>query len=133
VRALILDDEAAIGRVICRVAQGAGFTAESATEVATFQSFFNAAQPDVILLDLQLGGEDGLAQLRFLADQRYPHPVVVMSGYDQRVLASAERLGRDLGLNILASINKPFRAEDLSALFDQLVQRFAPSNGKSAP
>lgn len=127
-RALILDDEPAIGRVVCRVAQGVGFTAESTTDIAAFHSHYHRAQPDVILLDLQLGGEDGLAQLRFLADQRYPHTVILMSGYDQRVLSSAERLGRDLGLNILASINKPFRAEDLSALFDQLATRLAASS-----
>lgn len=131
-RALILDDEPGIGRVVCRVAQSAGFTAQSATDVAAFQSYFGAARPEVILLDLQLGGEDGLAQLRFLADQRYSYPVVLMSGYDHRVLASAERLGRDLGLDILASINKPFRAEDLSALFDQLALRFAPSGDTPA-
>ena len=124
-RALILDDEPAIGRVICRVALSSGFAAESTTDTAAFQSSFSAAPPEVILLDLQLGSEDGLAQLRFLADQHFSHPVVLMSGYDHRVLASAERLGRDLGLDILASINKPFRADDLSALFEQLAQRFA--------
>jgi len=132
-RALILDDEAAIGRVISRVAQSAGFTAQSTTDIATFQSQFRLAQPDVVLLDLQLGGEDGLGQLRFLADQRFRHPVVLMSGYDQRVLASAERLGRDLGLEVQASISKPFRAEDLSTLFDQLALRLAPSGGGSPP
>ncbi len=128
-RALILDDEPAIGRIICRVAQSAGFTAQSATEIGAFQSHFRSSMPDVVLLDLQLGGEDGLGQLRFLAEQRFQHPVVVMSGYDQKVLASAERLGRDLGLHILASISKPFRAEDLSTLFDRLALRVAPSAG----
>jgi len=71
---------------------------------------------------LDLGGDDGMAQLRFLAAERYPHAVVLMSGYDPRVLAAAERNGRDLGLAMLGSIAKPFRAEEVSAL----LERFAP-------
>lgn len=80
-----------------------------------------------MLLDLDLGGEDGAAQLRLLAAQRYKRAVVFMSGYDQRVLSSTERLGRELGLDILASVSKPFRAEDLSALFERLAARHASS------
>jgi two-component system, OmpR family, response regulator len=129
--ALILDDEAAIGRVICRVAQGAGFTAHSTTDVPGFQTQFSETAPDVVFLDLQLGAEDGLGQLRFLADQHYPRAVILMSGYDQRVLAAAERLGRDLGLDILASINKPFRADDLSSLFSKLPPHLAAA-GKAS-
>ncbi len=126
-RALILDDEPSIGRVISRVAKAAGFSAQSVTDSTSFQSLSRLAPPDVVLLDLDLGGEDGVAQLRFLAAQRYKQAVVFMSGYDQRVLSSAERLGRELGLDILASISKPFRAEDLSALFERLAARHASS------
>ncbi len=128
-RALILDDEPSIGRVICRVAKSAGFLAQSVTDAASFQSHYRLAQPDVVLLDLDLGGDDGVAQVRFLAAQRYPHTVVFMSGYDQRVLSSAERLGRDLGLEVLASISKPFRAEELSAIFNRLAARHGSSAG----
>jgi len=132
-RALIIDDEAGIGRVVARVAQSNGFTAQSATDIATFQADFARARPDAVFLDLQLGNEDGLGLLRFLADERYPCPVVLMSGYDERVLASAERLGRDLGLEIFASINKPFRAEDLATLFDQLALHLALSSDHPSP
>jgi len=124
---LILDDEAAIGRVISRLARVAGFSAQAVTKPGEFQSQYRLSPPNVVLLDLQLGGDDGQAQLRFLADQGYPHAVILMSGYDQRVLSSAERMGRDLGLDILGTIGKPFRAEDVSEMFDRLAGRFAPS------
>ena len=119
--ALILDDEPAMGRVICRVARGAGLTAEAVSDAANFRIQYERAQPDIVLLDLQLGGDDGIAQLHFLAEQHYPHAVVLMSGYDERVLSSAERLGRDLGLSILRSLTKPFGAKELAALFQQLT------------
>jgi DNA-binding response OmpR family regulator len=120
---LILDDEPAIGRVVCRIARTAGFTAQAVTDAADFRLHYGREQPNVVLLDLQLAGDDGIAQLRFLAEQRYPHAVVLMSGYDERVVSSAERLGRDLGLDILTSLAKPFGAEQLAAVFEQLATR----------
>jgi DNA-binding response OmpR family regulator len=127
--ALILDDEPAIGRVICRVARSAGFTAQAVSDAADFQLHYGRERPNIVLLDLQLGGDDGIAQLRFLAEQRYPHVVVLMSGYDERVLSSAERLGRDLGLDILTSLTKPFGAKELATVFERLS---APPSRSSA-
>jgi hypothetical protein len=46
-----------------------------------------------------------------------------MSGYDQRVLSSAQRLGRDLGLDIVATVTKPFGSEELAVLFGQMAAR----------
>lgn len=120
--ALILDDEPAMGRVISRVARSAGLTATDVSDGANFRLEYSHQQPDVVLLDLQLGGgEDGIAQLHFLAEQHYPHAVVLMSGSDERVLSSTERLGRDLGLAVLTSLTKPFGAKELAALFQQLT------------
>ncbi len=121
--ALILDDDPSIGRVMCRVAQAAGLSALSVTDAAAFQTRCRLAPPDAILLDLQIGDDDGIAQLRFLAAQHYSRPVILVSGFDRRVLAAAERLGRDLGLDIIASLVKPFRAEELTALFERLMRR----------
>jgi DNA-binding response OmpR family regulator len=126
--ALILDDEAAIGRVICRVARSVGFTAQAVSDAADFQHQYGLEQPDIVLLDLQIGGDDGIAQLRFLAEQRYQHSVILMSGYDERVLSSAERLGRELGLVILTSLTKPFGAKELAAVFEQLAVPSTHSN-----
>jgi len=119
--ALILDDEPAIGRVICRVARAAGLTADAVSDVTDFRLHFAQEPADIVFLDLQLGGEDGIAQLRFLAEQRYAHWVVLMSGYDERVLTSAMRLGRDLGLSIPTLLTKPFSAKELAAVFEQLA------------
>lgn len=124
--ALILDDEPSIGRVICRLAEAAGFSAQAVTGASAFQSAYRRTVPDIVLLDLNLDGEDGLAQLHFLADERYSRAVVFMSGYDPRMLSYAERLGRDLGLAILGSVNKPFRADEVAALFKELASRQAP-------
>jgi EAL domain-containing protein (putative c-di-GMP-specific phosphodiesterase class I) len=66
-----------------------------------------ANPPDAILLDLQLGDTDGIAQLHFLHDVHYAGAIVLMSGFDARVLASAQHIGESLGLRIVALIEKP--------------------------
>jgi DNA-binding response OmpR family regulator len=120
-RALILDDEPDIGRVICRIAERSGLSAQAVTDLGAFQSQLKLTHPDLIVLDLQLGGDDGLVQLRLLADHGYAGPVILMSGHDRHVLSSAERSGRDLGLMILATVNKPFGPEELTPLFNQIT------------
>ena len=49
------------------------------------------------MLDLQLGATDGVEQLRRLAKQHYTGEVVLMSGFDSRVLAAFVRWARASG------------------------------------
>ena len=68
---------------------------------------------DAILLDLQLGESDGIEELRYLSDVGYLGAIVLMSGFDARVLASAHEIGNSLGLHIAGSLQKPVRETDI--------------------
>ena len=87
-RMLVFDDDAAVGRLVTRVATLAGLEAAAVTEPDAFRQSLADLPPQVILLDLQLGVTDGVEQLRFLAEQRYGGAIIVMSGFDARVLAA---------------------------------------------
>jgi YesN/AraC family two-component response regulator len=63
---------------------------------------------------------DGVELLRFLADQGYAAPVLIVSGFDRRVLESAFRLGEALGLSMAGPLEKPVRLEELETLLGQL-------------
>ena len=99
-RALIFDDEYAVGRLIVRTANMAGIDAVSVVDAASFAAQLQGDPPHVVLLDLQLGATDGVAQLRVLAEHNFTGAVVLMSGFDGRVLGSARTLGQTLGLKI---------------------------------
>ena len=90
-RALVVDDDAAL-RMLCRVnLELEGFAVREAATVAEADAAIAAERPDVVLLDVHLGGEqthDLLARIR--ADGI---PVVLVTGsvdmYDYRDSADA--------------------------------------------
>src|SRR5690606_5217466 len=54
--------------------------------------------------------------LRYLARQGVSAGVLLASGMDQRVLASARQLGDSLGLRMLGTLQKPAMLEDIERL-----------------
>src|SRR5690606_5144599 len=59
---------------------------------------------------------DGIEALRYLARQGVDCGVLLASGMDQRVLASARQLGESLGLRMLGTLQKPALLEDIESL-----------------
>lgn len=125
-RALVLDDDPAIGRLVRRIAAPVGFIAELTVDGPSFRSQYDAGMPDVILLDLQIGDTDGVEQLRFLSGKRYRNPLILMSGFDDRVLATTEHLARSLGLTPVAMLSKPVRADRLTHVLEEIKSKAQP-------
>lgn len=112
-RLVVLDDDESITDFMATVARECGWEAETATEELAFRTLVRAKPPDAILLDLQLGETDGIAQLQFLHSVNYAGAIALMSGFDARVLASAQHIGESLGLRIAALIEKPARSAEI--------------------
>ncbi|HXQ53539.1 MAG TPA: EAL domain-containing response regulator [Stellaceae bacterium] len=126
VRALILDDDAAIGTLISRIADAAAFESVATTRAAEFALRYDEAMPAVIMLDLALGDTDGMQQLRYLKTKDYRNALILMSGFDARVLATAEGLARELGFKVAGAITKPVRAAALMEMLARVKEDFAP-------
>ena len=71
-------------------------------------------------------GMDGVELLRFLADQQFAAPVLIISGFDRRVLDSAFRLGEALGLSMAGPLEKPVRLQELEELLNRLKPTLTP-------
>jgi YesN/AraC family two-component response regulator len=89
-----------------------------------FREFFIEERPDIVALDLQMPGMDGVELLRFLADQNFKGPVLIVSGFDRRVLDSAFRLGEAIGLTMVGPLEKPLRLAELEMLLHQVKATF---------
>jgi DNA-binding response OmpR family regulator len=119
-RLLLIDDEPALADFLAAGANGAGLDAAIAANDADFREQFLADSPDMVALDLGMPGMDGVELLRFLADHQYTGPVLIVSGFDRRILESAFRLGEALGLTMTGPLEKPVRLHELEDLLNSL-------------
>ena len=120
-RLLLIDDEPALADFLANAARESGFDPVITSQDRQFRDEFLANRPNMVALDLGMPGMDGVELLRFLADQDYRAPVLIVSGFDRRVLESAFRLGEALGLNMTGPVEKPVRLENLEALLNELT------------
>jgi DNA-binding response OmpR family regulator len=125
-RLLVIDDEPALGQFVAQVAADCGFDPTLTSDDAAFRDAFRSEQPDMVVLDLGMPGMDGVELLRFLADEDNRAPVLIISGFDRRVLESAFRLGEALGLQMAGPLEKPVRAHDLEQVLRELKPSLAP-------
>ena len=94
-RLLLIDDEPALADYLANAARECGF-------------------------DPEVSATDEEFRARFLADRDYAAPVLIVSGFDRRVLESAIRLGEAHGLNMAGPLEKPVRFEKLQAELNRL-------------
>jgi DNA-binding response OmpR family regulator len=125
-RLLLIDDEPRLAEFLANAAKSSGFDPIITARDDEFRDAFIANRPEMVALDLGMPGMDGVELTRFLADQEYRGPVLIVSGFDRRVLESAFRLGEALGLNMAGPVEKPVRLEVLEELLARLKATLVP-------
>jgi EAL domain-containing protein (putative c-di-GMP-specific phosphodiesterase class I)/ActR/RegA family two-component response regulator len=109
---LVIDDEADVGEFICAAATGLELRCVATTDVADLPRLCTP-ETTLILLDLMMAEVDGIEVMRLLSGLKCEARIVLMSGISKRVLETAEKLGRALGLSVVGHLVKPFRLAEL--------------------
>ena len=125
-RLLLIDDEPQLAAFVANAARMCGFDPIATDRDDDFRECFIDDRPEMVALDLGMPGMDGVELLRFLADQDFGGPVLIISGFDRRVLESAFRLGEALGLKMVGPLEKPARLDTLEAILKQHLPSPAP-------
>ncbi len=115
-RLLLIDDEPHLAAFLANAAKMSGFQPVETGTDDRFREEFDSRPPRMVALDLGMPGMDGVELLRFLADREFDGPVLIISGFDRRILESAFRLGTALGLKMVGPLEKPARLEDIEAI-----------------
>ena len=118
-RLLLIDDEPALAAFVANAAAISGFEPVVTSDDKLFREQFHSKVPGMVALDLGMPGMDGVELLRFLSAEGFEGPVLIISGFDRRVLESAFRLGEALGLRMVGPLEKPVRLEALEAILKQ--------------
>jgi DNA-binding NtrC family response regulator len=104
---LVVDDERSL-RLLCRVnLELDGHQVREAATVAEARREIELATPDVILLDIHVGADDGLELLDEIAALELSTRVVLLSGTSE--------VGPDLRARVDSVLGKPFELAKLTA------------------
>lgn len=125
-RVLIIDDDIDLLMLLERRLVKEGFAVESAASLPEAEEIMSFFEPQVVVLDLNVNGEDGRKLCWKLKKGDYPYPVkvIMMSGYDCN-RARAALFGAD---DMLA---KPLHTDFLVHRINELVPAQKRSSGSS--
>lgn len=123
---LLIDDDTMVGRFIGHAAEECGYRAIRTSSFDSFVESFRRVAPVSVAVDLCVPGCDGVDIIRFLAEEKYPGMVLIISGLDPRIIESALRLGIALGLTMAEPLPKPFRLDHLARRLEVRAEKAVP-------
>lgn len=122
--ALLVDDDKFMLVVVGDMLRALGVTEVTTAPNgnAAVETFDRAAQkPDVVLCDLNMPVNDGFQFMETLAEKRFTGGVILLSGMDDRTLASATLMAKFHRLQFLGTLKKPVSNTDLQDALSKLV------------
>ncbi len=127
---LIIDDNREITDILEEVAQVAEYEVLCVNEPSEISSSYRSFSPDLIFMDLDLGvdsdidlsekGYDGVSVFQFLADNDCRAAIVLISGMGKEMMKLNQKIGQELGLDVIGGIAKPFSIDKIDNLLVKL-------------
>lgn len=117
-RVLVVDDEAAILKLLAFNLKKAGYAVTTASDGNTAYTLASESQYDFIVLDLMLPGMDGMDVCRQLRAAGIETPILILTAKD-------DELDKILGLELGADdyMTKPFSPRELTARMKAILRR----------
>lgn len=125
---LVVDDDVRLRDLLRRYLTEQGFHVVATENSAGMNKFRMRERFDLLVLDLMLPGEDGLAICRRLRSSGDATPIVMLT-------AKAEEIDRIIGLEMGADdyLPKPFNPRELVARINAVLRRKQPDEIPGAP
>jgi DNA-binding response OmpR family regulator len=114
---VLVEDDEDIRRLVCNLLAREGFAVEAVDTSGALDQILARKQPDLVILDLMLPGEDGLSICRRLSS-RASVPILMLT-------AKSDPVDRVVGLEMGADdyVAKPFDPRELLARVRALLRR----------
>jgi two-component system phosphate regulon response regulator OmpR len=117
---LLVDDDPELRQLLATYLRRHGFDPLLLPDTRQLDATLERCQPQLIVLDLMLPGEDGLAACRRLRARGEKRPIIMLTARDEPV-------DRIIGLEMGADdyVGKPFDPRELTARIDAVLRRGA--------
>jgi two-component system phosphate regulon response regulator OmpR len=127
-RILIVDDDQRHRDLLVRYLGGEGYEVKAVGEASGMDKQLARERFDLVVLDLMLPGEDGLAICRRLRAQEQAPAIIMLT-------AKGDDVDRIVGLEMGADdyMPKPFNPKELAARIKAVLRRRAPAGPPGAP
>jgi EAL domain-containing protein (putative c-di-GMP-specific phosphodiesterase class I)/CheY-like chemotaxis protein len=119
---LVLDDDSFMLRLLDRLLKNLGHKAVALCDNGSAALALvdqPEQRPDLILLDINMPHMDGVEFVRHLVDHRFAGALILVSGEDERMLQSVEKLVRAHKITVLGCLSKPVTAQRLARMIDR--------------
>jgi EAL domain-containing protein (putative c-di-GMP-specific phosphodiesterase class I) len=131
---LVVDDQRLDRAIATHAATQVGFKVSGAATIAETRALLETGDHfDFVVLDLLLGGEDGLEVLPLLARYNPDAVIALASRFDGRVMAATQRLASSLGLLVAGVLRKPILPTALQRLLRQAPNALILGHDQSLP
>jgi two-component system OmpR family response regulator len=125
---LLVEDNVRISQEMAQMMRAAGLSVHCAMDAQEMRELIANSIPDIVLLDLNLPGEDGISICRWLRSV-YPDIGIVM--LTARVMGSERSEGYLAGADVY--LTKPTRAEELLAVLHNFLRRIKTQAAVGSP
>ena len=127
-RLLVVDDDQRLRELLVRYLGGEGYEVKAVADAAGMDKQLSRERYDLVVLDLMLPGEDGLAICRRLRAQNMSPAIIMLT-------AKGDDVDRIVGLEMGADdyLPKPFNPRELLARINAVLRRRQPAGPPGAP
>lgn len=115
---LVIEDDSELAELVCLTLRGEGYAPRHAPDGETGLELLASVRPDLLILDINLPGIDGLDICRRVRAQSGITPIIIVSG---KAAESQRILGLELGADDY--VTKPFSVLELVARVRALLRR----------
>ncbi|MCP5244035.1 EAL domain-containing response regulator [Nitrosomonas sp.] len=122
IKILLVDDDTFMLKILTKMLNNLGYASVSACDNGT-DALTRIGQadtrPDLILLDLNMPNMDGIEFVRYLVERHFPGSLILVSGEDERMLKTAEKLVHAHQIPMLGYLHKPVSPDKLSEIINK--------------
>ncbi|GLX77471.1 signal transduction protein [Thalassotalea insulae] len=119
----VLDDDPQYAELLTVIAKDDGWQVESSTNPVAFLQQ-QVSDHTILVLDLILPNIDGIEVIRALAKRECFCPLILISGFDNKVLHSAQQLAEAHRMPVIATLTKPFELDRFITLLHNVKNNY---------